>query len=451
VGTSVGIGARVTGDTNKMLSDTRIRGAKPTDRPVKLSDGGGLYLMVTPSGARCWRYNYRFCDKQKTLSLGLYPDVSLARARACHLEARQQLAQGIDPSAEKQVQGKTFEVVARAWYARWSPNRHAQYAFYVLKRLEEDVLPKIGSMSVSEVPTSAFRDVVRRIEARGAGEIAKRVLQNCNQIMRYAVAHDLAVRNPVADVRPADILNPRKRRNYPRVSEKELPGLLLSIDRYLGGEHTRLAMQLMALTFVRTTELVGARWAEFDMKGARWDIPAERMKMKSPHIVALSKQALAVLNRLQEISFSRELVFPGDVNPAKHMSTNTILFALYRMGYRGRMTGHGFRGVASTILHEQGCSRKRLPRKQVRLFYKKSTSGTEGRDQRTKDCQVLPLIYMDQHVPKMNEVKGARRQPVLQDVVAPNFIHGRLQQTCICICCDDPAGSANPVSQPAGD
>ena len=337
-----------------MLSDVRIRGAKPSDRPQKLTDGAGLYLLLLPSGARYWRFNYRFGDKQKTLSLGVYPDVPLVRARALLLEARQLLAQGIDPSAEKQEQGKTFEVVARAWYARWSPNRHKQYAYYVMKRLEEDVFPKIGSMLVSEVPTSLFRDIVRQIEARGAGEIAKRVLQNCCQIMRFAVANDLAVRNPVADVRPADILNPRKRRNYPRVGEKELPGLLRAIDGYVGGEHTRLALQLMALTFVRTTELVGARWVEFDLKAARWDIPAERMKMKTPHIVALSTQAVAVLKRLQEISFSRELVFPGDVNPTKHMSTNTLLFALYRMGYRGRMTGHGFRGVASTLLHEQG-------------------------------------------------------------------------------------------------
>lgn len=209
-------------------------------------------------------------------------------------------------------------------------------------------------MPVADITTSAFRDAVKQIEARGACEIAKRVLQNCSQIMRYAVAHDLATRNPVADVWPADILNPRKRRNYPRVGEKELPELLRAIDGYVGGDHTRRALQLMALTFVRTTELIGARWSEFDMKAARWDIPASRMKMKTPHVVALSTQAIAVLEQLQGISFSRELVFPGDVNPQKSMSTNTILFALYRMGYRGRMTGHGFRGVASTILHEKG-------------------------------------------------------------------------------------------------
>lgn len=342
------------GDTIKMLSDARIRGAKRPAKPQKLTDSGGLYLLLQPSGGRYWRFNYRFGDRQKTLSLGVYPDVSLARARACHLAARQQLAQGIDPAAEKKETGHTFEVVARQWYARWATDRNPQYAFYVLKRLEEDLFPRIGSLPVSEIPTSAFRDAVKRIEARGACEIAKRVLQNCSQIMRYAVAHDLAPRNPVADIRPSDILNPRKRRNYPRVGTKELPDLLHAIDGYVGGEHTRLAMQLMALTFVRTTELIGARWPEFDVKAARWDIPAERMKMKTPHIVALSKQALAVLARLQEISFSREFVFPGDVNPEKSMSSITILFALYRMGYRGRMTGHGFRGVASTILHEQG-------------------------------------------------------------------------------------------------
>jgi integrase len=172
--------------------------------------------------------------------------------------------------------------------------------------------------------------------------------------MRYAIANDLADRNPVAEVKPSDILKAHKRRNYPRVGEKELPDLLRTIDGYVGGEHTRLALQLMALTFVRTSELIGARWSEFVLTESRWYIPAARMKMKTPHIVALSEQANEVLERLKELSFDNELVFPGDLNPAKPMSNNTLLFALYRMGYRSRMTGHGFRGVASTILHEQG-------------------------------------------------------------------------------------------------
>lgn len=337
-----------------MLTDTQVRRAKPSDRPRKLFDARGLYLHVMPNGGRYWRFNYQFNGKQKTLALGVYPDVPLGKARARLQEARELLDDGIDPSTQKQSVGKTFEAVAREWFAHWRTGRNERHAHYVIKRLEADIFPEIGLRPLSEIPTSAFRDAVRKIERRGALDIAKRVLQNCGQIMRYAVAMDLAKHNPVADVKPADVLKPHKRRNYPRVGAKELPDLLHAIHGYVGSEHTRLALQLMALTFVRTSELIGARWSEFDVKAARWDLPAERMKMKTPHIVALSTQALAVLGRLKEISFDRELVFPGDVNPHKHMSNNTLLFALYRMGYRGRMTGHGFRGVASTILHEQG-------------------------------------------------------------------------------------------------
>jgi integrase len=337
-----------------MLTEARVRNAKPSDRPVKIADGGGLYLAVMPNGGRYWRFDYRFVGKRKTLALGTYPDVLLATARARHQDARRDLSQGIDPAAQKQIAITTFETVAREWYARWKVGRNQQYAFYVLKRLETDIFPAFGAKPVSEVPASAFRQAVQKIEQRGAAEIAKRVLQNCAQIMRYAVANDMAERNPVADVRPADILKPRKKRNHPRVSAKELPTLLHAIDRYVGNEHTVLALQMMALTFVRTSELIGARWPEFDFKAARWEIPKERMKMKTPHIVALSSQTIAVLEKLKAISFSRDLVFPGDIDPNKPMSNNTLLFALYRMGYRSRMTGHGFRGVASTILHEQG-------------------------------------------------------------------------------------------------
>jgi integrase len=337
-----------------MLSDTLIRNAKSSERPVKLADSGGLYLSVMPNGGRYWRFDYRFLGKRKTLALGTYPDVLLAKARARHQDARRHLSEGVDPAVQKQVSDSTFEAVAREWHARWRQSRHQQYASYVLKRLETDIFPWFGALPVSEVSTSAFRQAVQKIEKRGAPEIAKRVLQNCGQIMRYAVANDMAERNPVADVRPADILKPRKKRNHPRVTAKELPALLHAIDRYVGNEHTVLALQLMALTFVRTSELIGARWPEFNFEDSRWEIPAERMKMKTPHIVALSTQAIAVLRKLKAISFDRDFVFPGDVNSNKPMSNNTMLFALYRMGYRSRMTGHGFRGVASTILHEQG-------------------------------------------------------------------------------------------------
>jgi len=187
--------------------------------------------------------------------------------------------------------------------------------------------------------------------------------------MRYAVAHDLVERNPVADVRPADILKTRKKRNYSRVSAKELPELLAAINGYTGNEHTVLAVKLMTLTFVRTAELIKARWDEFDLDAARWDIPAERMKMKLPHIVPLSRQALAVLEQLKAISYGRDLLFPGERNHTKHMSNNTILYALYRMGYHGRMTGHGFRGVASTILHENDWPHDHI---EVQLAHKES-------------------------------------------------------------------------------
>jgi len=337
-----------------MLTDTQVRNAKPGDLPRKLFDARGLYLQVMPHGGRWWRFNYRINGKNKTLSLGVYPDVSLAKARARHQEAREQLADGIDPSVAKRALGRDFETVAREWFAHWKLGRNERYAHYVIVRLEADVFPEIGTRPLCELSTSAFRDVVRKIEQRGALDIAKRVLQNCGQIMRYAVANDFAKHNPVAEIKPADILKSHKRRNYARVGAKELPELLRAIDGYVGAEHTRLALQFMALTFVRTSELIGARWSEFDLIASRWDIPAERMKMRTPHVVPLSTQAKAVLERLEAISFARELVFPGDLDPTKPMSNNTLLFALYRLGYRGRMTGHGFRGVASTILHEQG-------------------------------------------------------------------------------------------------
>jgi integrase len=343
-----------------MLTDSLVRSLKRSDKPRKIFDGGGLHLLVAPNGGRYWRFSYRFNGKQKTLALGVYPDVGLAKARSRHMEARKTLTDGVDPILKKQMTGKTFEEVARKWHAHWSTGRSQRHANYVIKRLEDNIFPEIGSLPLSGIPTSSFRDAVQKIERRGAVDIAKRVLQTCGQIMRYAVANDLTSHNPVAAVKPADVLKAHKRRNYSRVNEKELPALLRAIDGYVGAEHTCLALQLMALTFVRTSELIGAPWSEFDTTLARWDIPAERMKMKTPHIVPLSRQALEILKKLRAISFDRELVFPGDIDSTRPMSNNTLLYALYRMGYRGRMTVHGFRGVASTILHEEGWSHEHI-------------------------------------------------------------------------------------------
>lgn len=201
------------------------------------------------------------------------------------------LAQGIDPAVVKRTTATTFESAARTWHERWKIGRSARHADYVLRRLEADVFPRIGSRPLQELAASAFREVVQKIEGRGAVDIAKRVLQTCSQVMRHAVAHDLVGHNPVGEIKPSDVLKPRKRRNYPRVAVSELPDLLRAMDGYVGGEHTRLALQLMALTFVRTSELIGARWTEFEFDELRWSIPAERMKMRTPHIVPLSTQA----------------------------------------------------------------------------------------------------------------------------------------------------------------
>ena len=225
---------------------------------------------------------------------------------------------------------------------------------YVIRRLEADIFPIIGRKPVTELTAPMLLMAIKKIEARGALDIAKRALTTCNQIMRYAVAHGLAERNPAADIKPSDVLKPTKKTNYARLDQKELPELLRKIDAYDGQPLTKLALQLMALIFVRTSELIGARWDEIEPDKKQWRIPGERMKMKTPHIVPLSDQAMAVLEKIKDLAADQVLLFPSERRDGKSMSNNTILYALYRLGYHSRMTGHGFRGVASTILHERG-------------------------------------------------------------------------------------------------
>lgn len=337
------------------LSAVAVRQAKPKDKPYKLTDGTGLYLLVNSAG-KYWRYDYRHQGKRKTLSYGVYPTITLEAARQAHQDAKRLLADGIDPLDQKQrLDGrKTFAEVAALWFEHWKTDKSVTTVNGAWRGLEINVLPFIGGEAVESLTAAQVRDCVKRVEARGAIDVAKRQLQRCSQIMRFAVAHDYAERNPVSDVNPSDILKPVKKQNYARIDAKELPELLLAIDGYHGQEHTRLALLLMALTFVRTSELIKAEWSEFDLKAQRWEIPAERMKMRAPHIVPLCRQAVEVVQALQAISYSDRYVFPSDNRRGGHMSNNTILYALYRMGYRGRMTGHGFRGVASTILHEKG-------------------------------------------------------------------------------------------------
>lgn len=339
------------------------RAACPPGKPLKkFSDEKGMYLEVTAAGGKYWRLKYRHGEKEKRLALGVYPDVSLAQARKARDLAREALAKGDDPGQIKREakltkainDANTFELVARQWWAHWKGPKSPRHADYVLRRLEADVFPPLGGRPVASVTAPALLAMAKAIEARGAVDIAKRSLQTCGQIMRFAVAHGLIERNPAADVKPSDALKPHKKTNYARLDAKELPELLRKIEAYQGSPYTRLAIKLMALTFVRTTELIAARWDEFDLEAAQWRIPASRMKMRTPHIVPLAPQAVEVLQILHTVSGGRALLFPGERDHAKPMSNNTILGALERMGYKGRMTGHGFRGIASTVLHEQG-------------------------------------------------------------------------------------------------
>ncbi len=329
---------------------------------MRLADAQGLYLEVLPNGGRYWRLKYRHGGVERRLALGVYPEVSLAQARQARDAARETLRHGVDPLAARReakaaarvARATNFEAVAREWHSAWKAARTDHHAAYVLRRLEADVFPAIGGKPVSEITAPQLVAMAKRIESRGALDIARRALQTCSQVLRYAVAHGLAERNPAADIRPADVLTSRRRENYARIEPKELPELLRKMAVYEGSPYTRLALQLIALTFVRTTELIEAKWSEFDLDAAEWRVPASRMKMRQPHIVPLSTQAVDALRCLLELRNRSEFVFPGERDHERPMSNNTLLKALERLGYKHRMTGHGFRGLASTILHEQG-------------------------------------------------------------------------------------------------
>ena len=345
-----------------MLTDSKLKNAKPDARPYKLVDGQGLHALVQTSGSVLWQQRYRFEGKERTASHGSYPLVSLLEARKKRDELKKLLLEGLDPAKVKRQRsadgglslGETFKEIADTWHKQWSEVRSPRHAAYVRRRLEGDVFPVIGDLPIASLRPLDVVKVIKAIEARGAVDIAKRAYQTIGAICRYAVAHGLMDRDPTRDVKPSDILISRRSTNYARVDVKELPELLRAVEAYQGTSTTRMALKLMALTFVRTGELIAARWTEFDLSEAVWRIPAERMKMRTEHIVPLSRQAIETLQTLQVISGNAELLFPGDRNRKKPISNYTFLKALERMGFKGRMTGHGFRGLASTVLHENG-------------------------------------------------------------------------------------------------
>lgn len=347
------------------LTDTAIRNAKPRSKPFKISDGGGLHLLVQPNGSRLWRLAYRFAGKQKTLALGSYPAVSLAKAREARDSAKRLLADGVDPSAQKRrdrlalkaAGDATFKAIALEYLDNRRHTLTPLYADQLLRRLEADVFPYLGTRPIAEIDAPELLDVLRRIEKRGVLEQARRLRQSIGQVFRYAMITGRAKHDPSTALKGA--LKPKGRqKHHMPMPRDELPGFLRGLDAYDGDPRTALALRLIVLIMVRTTELRAARWEEFEHLDGReplWRIPAERMKARFEHLVPLSSQAVAALAELHELPGAKAngFLFPS---PSREgcMSNNTMLFALYRMGWHGRATVHGFRGVASTILNEMG-------------------------------------------------------------------------------------------------
>lgn len=352
------------------LNDIACKQAKPREKAYKLADAKGLYLEVAPSGGKWWRLKYRIGGKEKRISLGVYPEVSLKEAREKCDVARKQIASGIDPSDQRKAAklagaedaANSFEVVAREWFAKYSPSWVASHSTKIIRRLEKDIFPWIGSRPISTVTAPDLLAALRRIESRGAIETAHRAQQNCGQIFRYAIATGRAERDPAADLRGA--LAPVKEKHHASITDPKAIGeLLRAISGYQGSFITMCALRLAPLFFVRPGELRKAEWAEFNLDGAEWRIPAERMKMREQHIVPLSSQALAILKELQPITGKGRYVFPGARTNGRPMSENTVNAALRRLGYASdEMTGHGFRSMASTLLNEQGWHRDAIER-----------------------------------------------------------------------------------------
>ena len=359
------------------LTDTAVRAAKPQAKTRKLFDGGGLYLEVSPAGGKWWRWKYRFGGKEKRLSLGVYPDVSLKSARERRDAVRQQLAADIDPGQARKAQklalagADSFEAIAREWHAKFSPGWVASHGDRILRRFENDLFPWLGKHPVDKIRAPELLPVLRRIESRGAVETAHRAMQNCGQVFRYAIATGRAERDPTGDIRGA--LPPPKERHHASIIEpKRIGELLRAIDTYEGFFVTKCALRLAPLVFVRPGELRRARWPEIDLDEAEWRIPAYRMKMREPHIVPLSRQAVDILRELEPLTNRRVLsikpdapsfVFPSARSSERPMSENAVLAALRRMGYtKEEMTGHGFRSMASTLLHEHGWNHQVIER-----------------------------------------------------------------------------------------
>jgi len=342
------------------LTDTAVKNAKRKSKAYKISDGGGLYLLVSPTGAKLWRYKYRINGKEGTFAIGGYPAIALAKARELHADSRELVRQGVHPLHHRKLEelkkisdaGNTFKAIANEWLSknknRWSRNYHRQ----IEKFMVSDVYPYVGALPVKQVTSAHVLQIMKNAEARGAETIALLVRQWCSAIFRYAVANLQSDADPAAALKGA-ISRPKVKHSTP-LSPKEIPAFMEALGKYGGYRTTIIAVELLLLTFVRTIELRKAEWQEIDLESKVWRIPASRMKMKTEHIVPLSDQAIALLKELKEWSGSRNYLFPNYRDPSTCMTATTVNRALERIGYAGKFSAHGFRSTASTLLHEQG-------------------------------------------------------------------------------------------------
>ncbi len=338
-----------------MLNARKVEAAKGKEKSYKLSDGGGLYLQVEPNGSRYWRMKYRFAGKEKRLSFGVYPTVSLADARQKREDAKKLLAAGEDPGEVKKAKKHAltaateilnpFKEVALEWHKMKSPKWSEGYASDIIEAFEKDIFPQIGHRPIADIKPLELLEVLRLIEARGAMEKAKKVRQRCGEVFRYAIVTGRAIYNPAPDL--ASAMQGHEAVHYPFLKANELPEFFTALNAYSGSPIVLLGAYLLILTGLRTGELRAAEWREVDFENALWEIPKERMKMRRAHIVPLSRQALAHLGRLKELTGNYPLMFPGRNDPSKCMSEASINQVFKRIGYAGRVTGHGFRHTMS--------------------------------------------------------------------------------------------------------
>ena len=334
------------------LTDKAVKAAKPQERLYRMFDGEGLYLEVHPSGSKYWRMKCRFNDREDRLAFGVYPKVSLAEARQKRQDAQESISKGKNPRhAERQEDAPTFRKVAKDWFDTRKGGWNERYAATVWHRLESDVFPRLGDSEISRIEPQDILAVIRPIDTRGAPEKAKRILRYINGIFSFAIITIGEMKySPALGLHVAISTRPVKHNPYLR--EKELPEFLKRLDEYRGSPLVCLATKFLLLTMTRTGEMRHARPEEIDWKEKLWKIPEERMKMRRPHWVPLSRQAIAILKEAEE--YCGEFLFPSPIRRGRPISENTVLYALYDMGYRGKLTGHGFRATASTLLNERG-------------------------------------------------------------------------------------------------